>query len=641
MKSKIIIILITINLLCIMLCKADKRIVYNDQRKWYEIWHSERDRLVSIVYSDIIHEHNAKRNISFFPYQEGWPVLESHAVVTELNIYDLNNDTKKEIAFMDCFNGRMNLYSYLGYPLESWNPPIMSYVATFEDIDYDGVYEVIATEAGGGYLFGAGVRRIDSSMLSGFPNPPDTAFNAASVADIDRDGNYEILFAPHEKSQPNDYHLGLYAISSWGGMIPGFPVIFPFDIPFVDMPANSGTNWASPSVGDFDEDGLLEISATSLNGRFYLIKADGNHFRNWPIVVSGSSFEHNPPVIGDVDNDSHLEVATADNSYGKIYLFREDALFEAGFPAKINQGQAYQSPVFADVDEDGYLEFFAYHVLGKLCAFDHNGVSLPGWSIEVADDIGQYICFNNAPTLGDIDGDGEIEVVAAGLTCEWCSDGVLVAYNLDGTMVPGFPIIVPQYNFNANPALTDLDNDGDIEICTPSEFCDHSEKPSYVFCWDLPYAYNKEKIAWENYAHDSQHTGRYVNPAVEPPVVQRINPNVGFYKGGTVVEIKGKNFLQGSKVFLDGIPAQDVRVVDSNTIYAITPPHKPCFFYINDISISPYELSLSLVNQLATDNLRTDVFSSKVQEEPEHRSLAIEQSLECIVKVVVVHPSPD
>mgnify|MGYP005840761833 CR=1 FL=1 len=113
----------------------------------------------------------------------------------------------------------------------------------------------------------------------------------------------------------------------------------------------------------------------------------------------------------------------------------------------------------------------------------------------------------------------------------------------------------------------------------------------------MPYPYNKENIGWENYAHDIQHTGRYVNPEIKSPVVESINPNSDSYRGGKIVEIKGRNFMEGAKVFFDGIRSEYVQVADSNTIYAKVPPLKSCNLYINDISISPYTLSEDLVNQ--------------------------------------------
>lgn len=151
----------------------------------------------------------------------------------------------------------------------------------------------------------------------------------------------------------------------------------------------------------------------------------------------------------------------------------------------------------------------------------------------------------------------------------------------------------------------------------------------------------KTRLPGGGYAHDPQHTGRYVNPAIEPPVVSSISPTTGSYRGGDVVQIKGQNFMAGAKVFFDGIPATNVEVVDSTTLYATTPPHKPCFMYINDTSISPYDLSLLLVNQATSNYPGLNAQSSINGYVLEQGTLNIEQTSGCVVNVVVVHPSPD
>ena len=62
---------------------------------------------------------------------------------------------------------------------------------------------------------------------------------------------------------------------------------------------------------------------------------------------------------------------------------------------------------------------------------------------------------------------------------------------------------------------------------------------------------------------------------VPPPVIDRIFPESGSWRGGTGVAIIGSNFWVGAVVFFGSVRAREVHVVDRNTILAITRPMWP------------------------------------------------------------------
>ena len=57
------------------------------------------------------------------------------------------------------------------------------------------------------------------------------------------------------------------------------------------------------------------------------------------------------------------------------------------------------------------------------------------------------------------------------------------------------------------------------------------------------------------------------------PHITGTNPTTGLLAGGTTVTFTGANFPPGATVSFGGLPATNVRVVDSATITATTPPH--------------------------------------------------------------------
>ena len=69
---------------------------------------------------------------------------------------------------------------------------------------------------------------------------------------------------------------------------------------------------------------------------------------------------------------------------------------------------------------------------GRVAGLDAVGDSLPGWPVAVG--LGISTTVVGGPALGDLDGDGRLEVVAG------TTDGTLWAWRADGTPLPGFPI---------------------------------------------------------------------------------------------------------------------------------------------------------------------------------------------------------
>ena len=108
----------------------------------------------------------------------------------------------------------------------------------------------------------------------------------------------------------------------------------------------------------------------------------------------------------------------------------------------------FSSPVLGDLDDDGELEIVVASWDGNIYALNPDGSSLPGWPVNVGGSP------NSSPALGDIDDDGELEVVIG-------VSNSLRAYDADGSelWVGGTNGTV-----ESSPAIGDLDGDGSLEI---------------------------------------------------------------------------------------------------------------------------------------------------------------------------------
>jgi len=136
--------------------------------------------------------------------------------------------------------------------------------------------------------------------------------------------------------------------------------------------------------------------------------------------------------------------------------------------------------------ENGGTEYRLYAITG-------DGSIVPGWPVSNGTTyVGGHI-------VGDIDGDGYAEVIFTS------SDGKVHAFHSDGSPVSGFPLSATNGEGSSYgyPALGDLDLDGDIELVAASR----GRRTVYV--WDLPGAYNPDYIEWGKAHHDLWNTGLY------------------------------------------------------------------------------------------------------------------------------------
>ena len=120
-----------------------------------------------------------------------------------------------------------------------------------------------------------------------------------------------------------------------------------------------------------------------------------------------------------------------------------------GFPvASTNRFNA--PPTLVDLDGDGDLEIVAGNDSGLLHVLHHDGAEMA--SYDVGDDIRGGI------SVADLNDDGSYELLFSGY------DDMLHVWNpLDGAELDGFPIDM-EYNSLTEPVTADLDNDGDLEV---------------------------------------------------------------------------------------------------------------------------------------------------------------------------------
>jgi len=214
-----------------------------------------------------------------------------------------------------------------------------------------------------------------------------------------------------------------------------------------------------------------------------------------------------PDVTSDYDQYTYtIRVQVRDQPGNQLaedrraIFIHDDADLKAGYPLRIG-GDGASSPALADLDGDGKLDIVFGTSDGLVYAKHADGSDLPGWPVA-----GDPIPYNPSSTafatnaiphpirgailasvaIGDIDGDGYLDVVAADM------EGKVFAWKHDGTLKPGFPVHV-NYAYSAHdvkdphnrvdraiiasPALADLDGDGGLDIVVGGN-------DRHIYVWD-------------------------------------------------------------------------------------------------------------------------------------------------------------
>ena len=243
----------------------------------------------------------------------------------------------------------------------------------------------------------------------GYPNfapgfPLDLEFAPLSppaVVDLDEDGDLEIVFT--------DKGNFVRALQHDGTPVDGWPHYVPYDLS--DGPV---------AVGALDWSGAMFVVVGTTGGLAAAYAADGEMVAGWPVDTGTGA-------------DVYVSIGALGDSYprtvviasGTTLTFRNrDGEEPIGAFENSTVGNEHHAPcAIGDVDGDGIAEIACgpggLLIVTEMC--DPTGSIVEHLSSEISDAI----------TLGDLDLDGEVEVIIP------TADGTLYAFNEDGSDFPG------------------------------------------------------------------------------------------------------------------------------------------------------------------------------------------------------------
>ena len=211
---------------------------------------------------------------------------------------------------------------------------------------------------------------------------------------------------------------------------------------------------SQPVLADLQGTGELDMIFGDADGFVHAVDPHGDELPGWPVHTNpaqvtrqhaGIDPGYEPIVpgaaVGDLDHDGRQWVVVTSTT-GRTYVWSADGHARAGWPNALDTG-VQKPPVPRPA-----MDFTRLPIMGATAP----------------------------PVLGDIDGDGKLEIVQAG----W--DGYLHVWRPDGSDLPGWPVkppkptsddgevVINDQKLDTPPALAQLDDDPQPEIVQKTQY---------------------------------------------------------------------------------------------------------------------------------------------------------------------------
>jgi hypothetical protein len=372
-----------------------------------------------------------RRDPGYPNLERGFPLALPYDVVSPPAVCELDGDPQSELVFGD-LHGYVRAYNHDGTVVSGWPQDADSLVRdetiAVGDLQMDGLEEVVVGSATGkvfvfgphgallpgwpldlgtglpayvsiGPILGDGLRQIvagsgnklhllryDAGEAVGFPKTMGSAINsAAAVGDLDGNGTKEIVVVQT---------VGMDAFRHDGS------------VQSYRLPAGN-TFVRSPTLGDLNQDGDLEITMCSVDGDVYVLNPDGTDYPGWPITMTSGNPGSSVTLaqIWPAVASPQLIWTEISPTQSKVHAFYENGTTVSGFPA-LTGADWY---VFAEPIVDVLWKSKSSNV--AVGSRDMNGYAWTNYGTNLFEwPKGLSGRCEVSPASGDFDQDGHVEL---------------------------------------------------------------------------------------------------------------------------------------------------------------------------------------------------------------------------------------
>ena len=439
-----------------------------------------------------------------------------------VTLADLDNDGTDEILY-GIYN---TLFALKGDGSILWEKPVSGTILlppTAIDMDNDGTVEIVLNT--GGVPNAGRVYLMDNlgNDLTGWPLnfSEHWMLNAPAVADVDDDGNLDIITGERVGSAQGFVH----ALK-----MDGTPINANWPVEIAATPA------FTPSIADVDNDGNTDVVIAASSAGMYIFDNQGQAFPGFPVFDASVNYSYQSPILVDLDGDDDLEIVGSNhgNSPG-FYVMEHDGNYKSGWPIATSEW-TYSPPTVLDVDKDGTYEIFMADrntagngdPLPTIYGLTPEGTNLQGFPIS------KYGGNEGVLTIGDVNNDGIMDIVFTSVITDASGIGYIHAYSMDGSgEIDGFPLRPEGFTFLNAAVLGDVDGDGLLDLTANSYTLTFGSGTDMAFVnvYNLDVPYNPETILRNGYKGDNSRDG-YVKDEIAIGITENtllnsinINPN--------------------------------------------------------------------------------------------------------------------
>lgn len=415
-----------------------------------------------------------------------------------VTLADLDQDGSHEILLAS--NNVLQVYHATGLFWEKSLEGVAIYPPSVADVNQDGLLEIVQTTGGqpaNGRLY---LLDHQGNDLSGWPLSfnDNWMLSAAALADVDGDKNLEIIVS--ERIPPAGVvHVlqldGSELNSNW--------------------PVSLGTTPAvTPSIGDVDQDGEMDIVVHSSEGR-YVFDLAGQVKSGFPqITAPDQRYSFQSPLLVDFNEDEHLEiVGTAHGDAPEFYVLQSDGSQYGSWPNPVPDATwTFNPPTVVKVEEEWLIlnsRKIGADVEDMLYAWNSEGELAEGFPIEKTGGLEGYIA------VADVDDDGAFEILFGANIIDNDGKGFIHAYELDGSgEVPGFPIRTRGWTFMNGVSIGDINGDEqmDLAVLSYTQNFGAAVDSTILNVYELEVPYHPDRVLWGTYKGDNSRSG-WVRPS--------------------------------------------------------------------------------------------------------------------------------
>ncbi|UOQ98716.1 FG-GAP-like repeat-containing protein [Hymenobacter sp. 5317J-9] len=316
------------------------------------------------------------------------------------------------------------------------------------DIDNDGDLDLLSNIG----LFGmySFLNNGQGAFTANFNTVVGNTPSGAVLADVNQDGFLDLLAGDADNAtvaialNNGDGHFG---VANLAGQL-----------------LNVGNRPVSVAAGDVDGDGDIDFASANYNSNTVSVGLNGGQGVFTGVVTVAVGSQPTSVQLADVDNDGDLDIITSNSGSNTVSVRVNNGSGSFSGSTSVAVGAAPSDVALADIDGDGDLDLITTNATAGTLSVRFNSAGSFVGSTTLTLPTGST---PNAVSTGDVDADGDMDLVVAQGTG---GQVITILNNGAGSFATQFGALELKATqgtpYSLGVTLGDVDGDGDLDVIT-------------------------------------------------------------------------------------------------------------------------------------------------------------------------------